>query len=669
MKRTTHPRLLLFVAATAVFVMLFACCETSQAARNHRRYRTVANPTTVRQTVAPKQLVESDTPENVKRKLAELCEELKADFKPLTPNDLAGVRKQLVRETDALIRLMKRDSNRASAAAWTERFALDELQKALQVENPDDEVLGATWRALHGDFPGIRWNVFDPLRVSLRRYFRFQSLLNDIDGKQRYELELVRTCTNLPGTIEAYSQNKVERQDTELANTIDWLEDVSCVEPRAARIARLARTAFSGVNVNVRIGSDFVGAGFRTEIVDEPVSINENILGTRMVGNGIFSAVSEAGFVENPHRAEISVNITGTMNSVTTGYNSPVTLRSTGTAAITGEKRIVFTEDRIYTTPSRSRAQLSVSIDQVRINGGPMIQCIARKQIQKRQGASKAESQRRTEMRVNQRLNERIDERIEELNRRYQEKLREPLVRAGLFPRVWNLAGTAEAIHWSTQVGDHSQPSAMNTAPGTDRNYDLLVQVHQSAPNNAAAIALTGRYFDEDQFVQKMKEQFEKLGDRLDRPENEEPLRLTFGPEAPIRVGFDEDKMTVLIQVHEFFMPGATPDAPLQARRGLNILLTYQFKVEKVDGRDRVVLEQVGEPKLSPRPGDGTHFSALSNPTQTVVRRRLKALEPRIVLKPWEPEGEWKGKGVLIPSYATAKDGWLTFGCDWVPAE
>ena len=664
-----------------LFLTTFAASSVSAQMRG-RRYVRMRSPST--QTARPTQKTDESvsikstmklSPEEARKQLDELCTSLKDDFKPMTPEEVERSKQHLRETVGNLIRLMRSDRDRESAAVWMERFQLEDLQKTLRdEEGPDKVILANTWKALHSDQKGIRWHVFDGLRNSLRRYFRFEALVRPVGEKTAYDSEFVRICDSLPALIDAYSKNVIERQDNELSNTMDWLEDVSCVEPRAAKLAELARSAFSGVNLRVRVGAAFIGAGFQTEIEEEELEISESILGTRVTGSGTMSAESTGGPVEAKNRAEILVKVAAKMDSVTTGHQSPVTLNTKTTGTLYGEKRIVIAEDRITATPARTKADLQSSIYNVRVSAGPLVQGIARNQVQERQGASKAESRRRAEQRMNKRMDERIDPRIHDLDVRYREKLREPLKKAGLFPRVWDLSSSEDAIHWDTLIAADSQPSAMNAAPEVDREFGVLVRIHQSALNNAAAIGLAGKYFDEDEIIRQLKEQFEKLPAALDRPENEDPLRLTFAPEGPIRVSFNDDKIQVLVQIHEFFLPrpGDSESGSLQARRGLNINLTYDIKTEKVKGEDGVtrevvVLEQTEEPKLSPRPGDGKQFSALSNPTQTVVKRRLKAMEKRIVGKPRELEGEWEGKGLLVPSYASAKDGWLTFGWDWIP--
>ncbi len=630
------------------------------------------------------------TPQEAAQQLAELCATLKDDAKSLTAQDVQQSKQAVLRETEKLIHLMKSDSNRQAASIWLERFQLQNLANALRSETGEtvQKAATATWQALHSDQAGVRWTVFDGLRLALRRYFRFEALSAQTGegeaAKTRYEAEFTRICGSLPGVLEEYAKNVIDRQDSELTQAVEFFEDVSVVEPKAAKLAELAKRAFSGVNLSVQVGAEFLSAGFQRDIV-EPVTISETIMETRVSGSGTMAAVSFANPVSAKRQAKILLEVDAQMESITTGRQHPVTLHTKTTGSLHGVKAICISEDGITTGRASTRSNLRANIYSIRVDAGPIVTCIAKKVVQQKQGEAKAAASRRAENRMNERLDKQVDTLVAALNKRYQEKLRGPLLKAGLFPRVFDLSSTSQSLNWNALIASSSQPSAMNSVPRpTDKPYGLFVRVHQSALNNVASIALAGKYIDEDVVVKKLQEQFAALAENkpaaLNRPEGEDPLRVTFGPEGPVRVSFADDKITVLIQIHEFFLPRRDDDVAdteggpaLQARRGLSISLTYEIKMEDVpceDGVTRkvVVLERVGEPKLSPRPGDGDRFSAQSNATRTVVNRRLQSMEKRIVGQPRELGGEWAGKGVLIPTYASAQDGWLTFGWDWEAA-
>jgi hypothetical protein len=88
--------------------------------------------------------------------------------------------------------------------------------------------------------------------------------------------------------------------------------------------------------------------------------------------------------------------------------------------------------------------------------------------------------------------------------------------------------------------------------------------------------------------------------------------------------------------------------------------------------RDIVVLEQAETPQAFPsnyQQESGAKLSAIQTMIRSYLIRRLEALPKRVETEPLELEGEWKGTGVLVPVFASSHDGWLTFACEWVPAE
>ncbi|MDR1964022.1 MAG: hypothetical protein LBQ50_09615 [Planctomycetaceae bacterium] len=640
--------------------------EIAQAARIRRipRQRGIAETVRSSSKESAKETTKelSLSPEAAKEQLKTLCEQVKSDYKKIAPDDLKRSKQRLTDSVQSLIRVLNRDSDREAAAKWKEEFQLAELSATLQKsENPDKTLLDQVWNALHSNKKGVRRVVFDDLRKSLRQYQSLERLLAD----NSYESQLTNVCDHLLNYIETYSGNRDPLHAVALSDVMVWLEDVGLVEPRTLKMADLIRVVFSGVNLQVRVGAEFVGAGFRNEI-NEELEIKEDILGTRVVGTGTLNATSSAELVPSPKKAEIKVLVNAILESATVGYHSPVTVNTNTKGTMLAEKRIQLTPEAFLTTPTKTQADLKAAISNTRINGGPLVQMIAKQQIQDQRASSQAVARQRAEKRMNLRVDARIDPKIEELNETYQTKIRTPLVQIGLFPRIWNFSTTAEAIDWSILIGDRTQPSAMNPAPVLEKPYGLAVQVHQSALNNAAALALSGRFLDEDEFVKDLQERFPKLPKFLERKQEESPAQVSFVAKAPIDVLFVDNKIKVVIRLDDIKVLN-------NSDKSYTMTILYGVKVEKKkdkDGveRDVVVLEQTETPQAFPsnyQPESGTKLSAIQTMIRSYLIRRLEALPKRVEMEPLKPEGEWKDTGVLVPVFASADNGWLTFAFDW----
>ena len=589
-------------------------------------------------------------PSVAKEQLQRLANEVKANPRKIAENDLERCRKLLLDAVNDLQRRLPREFDRATAADWSATFRLSELKTTLATRMPDAEILEAVHSVFDSDKEGIRWVLFEKLRVSLRRYQTVARLLSGGD----YEKRLIDVCDKLVNYIDTYSEGNNPLYFITVTEAVMWLDAVSIVEPRAARLAELTRAACAGINVQLQVGNDLVAAGFRNEI-EETLDINETILGTKVVGSGTLSGKSSAELVASPNHAAIKVLADAMVETLTDGSQSMVTLKTHTTGTLQGEKQIVFSSDSVTTMPARAKANLKAEISDVKISAGPIITKIARKQVDSRKGESQAEAARRAERRMSAQMNDRIDGNIAKLNVRYQ-KIRSTLNKAGLFPRVWNLSSTPAQIDWAILLGNTFQPSAPIPAPALQRTNGLAVQIHQSALNNILAIALSGRSIDEEKFSEQMSEFFDETPEFLQRKQDETPANVSFVQRAPVDVLFMDNKIRVVVRLDGIqVMDNAT--------RSFTISVEYRIIMEN----GKIVLEQT-EAEAFPagfKPDSGATLST----TQTVIRsyllRRLEALQKRYEMEPIELGGEWKGKGRLIPQSVSTEGGWLSFAGSW----
>ena len=602
--------------------------------------------------------VPSLSPADAKVQLQRLTSEMKENPRKISESDLNRCRKLLLDAVNDLQRRLSREFDRETANDWRATFQLTELKTTLEKGTPDPAVLEAVQNTFYSDKEGVRWMLFDTLRTALRRYQNVARMLKE----ESYEKQLVNVCDNLVKYIETYSEGRDPLYFVALSDVVVWLDDISLIEPRAARLADLTRSACSGVNIRLQVGNALIAAGFQKEI-NEILDINETILGTKVIGNGILVGASSAELVDSPKRAAIKVLAEATMETNTDGSQSMVTLKNYTTGMLRGEKQILSAAEGITTTPAKSKANLNSQISDVKINAGPIIKLVARGQIDSRKADSQAEAARRAERRMNTQMNDRIDPSIAELNEKYQ-KIREALNKTGLFPRVWNLSSTSEQIDWSILLGNRYQPSAPIPAPELKTTNGLSVQVHQSALNNMLAILLAGRFIDEEKFSERITEFLGETPAFLERKTDDSPAKVSFGQRAPVDVLFVDNKIRVVVRLNDIQVLD-------NAGRSFTISVEYLIKMEKHDGQNIVVLERT-EAEAFPtgyKPDSGTSLSATQTIIRTYLLRRLEALPKRHEAEPLELGGEWTGTGQLIPQFASAEKGWLTLVWGWQPAE
>ena len=586
--------------------------------------------------------------------LQRLTGEIKANPRVITENDLNRSKRLLLDAVVDLQRRLPREFDGETANDWSTTFQLAELRATLGERTPDLEILEAVQNAFLSDKEGILWVQFDGLRTALRRYQNVAQMLED----GTYVTRLTSVCDNLVQHIETYNEGRNPLYFVTLTNAVMWLDDIGLFDPRAARLAALTRAAFSGVNVRLQVGSDFIAAGF-AEAIEEALEIDEVLLGTRVIGGGTLSGVSSAELVQSPNRAAIRVIADAMLDTHTDGTRPRMTLRNHTTGTMLGEKQILFSADGITTTPARARANLDAQLSDIQINAGPIVRLVVRSQIEPRSEDSLAEASRRAERRMSEQMNDRINPNVAELNERYQ-RIRGVMNRVGLFPRIWNLSSSTGQIDWSILLGNRYQPSAPIPAPAVSPTNGLAVQVHQSSLNNMLTILLAGRLIEEERFAERIAEFLDEIPEFLQRRTDETPATVSFDGRVPVDVLFVDNRIRVVVRLNDIQVMD-------NAGRSFTITVEYQIKMEN----GLVVLEQT-EAEAFPtgfRPDAGVTLSA----TQTVIRsylmRRLEELPKRHEAEALELGGQWAGKGQLIPLFASTEEGWLTLVWNWQSAE
>ncbi len=631
--------------------------EKSPAKSTRRPQKTPATSETTAK-VLPK-----IAPEEAETQIRELCQQILNAPKELATDDVQACKTRLTKAAAELVRVLNRDPNRQAAAYWRATLKVSLLQNALAKEEPSDATLAEVWQAFHSDHSGVKWLGFDEVRRELRRYRSLKMLQGNA-----FKSQMENVCNNLSNYVSEYAKKGESGYGIALSEVVCWLEDVSVIDARAAELASLILARFSHPNVHASASIDLVGVPFAQELRQE-FPINENIQQTSVRGTGSISGASRAELLPAKDKAVVKLLVDVNMTSKTTGRQSVVTLSTDTSGTMKGEKTITISPIGVTTAPAQTKADLKSNIYNIRIDGGPIVQNAARNQIQQKRASSQAEGQRRSEQRMSAQIDDQLNPRIQEMNANYLEKIREPLVKTGLFPRIFDLSSSTNEIQVAMLIGDMSQAGApkpvAELATKRDKNYDAVVRIHQSALNNAATVALAGKGFDEEKVMADLKKRFDELPAALNRPSDQKPIRLTFANREPISVSFMENKLSVVFRIDSFIQDD-------NRYPGLDITLVYDVKTttETVEGENvvRVLLEQSAAPTAFPRgfdPNGQQSLSARHQAIRTIVMKRLETLQKTVELKAFTPKGDWDGKGQLVPKIFESRDGWLTVAWDW----
>ena len=599
------------------------------------------------------------TQEQLIEQVKQACAIAKASVSQPSEDRLNSLRWRILETVNVLQQNLAWSNNGKFTREEIESLKLAELSKSLvqRTAKLDIEPMTATFIVLQNPSRQFDSIQFHPLQDQLRQYF----VLNDAVSNESFKTNFGEFCDGLPDSVEKYLVGDKPEYGSALAEGVRWMSDLGPYVPAAKIIADKFQATLSRPNFYVAASSRLLAAGFQQEI-NEPLSVNENIFGTTIRGGGRIDGYTTGAFAHNDSRAELRAILTAKMNTNTVGVNGPVKIATASGGTMRGEKPIYITSDAIFTGPASSLANLSSRTTGLSIDGGRLVKHIAQKRIQEQRPSSEAEAKRRAELRMNSRFNSEVEPRIAELNQRYQQQLRQPLIEAGRFPRVWDLNTTSSELFFTVLVGDKSQPTQPYAPPTQPAGTDLSVRIHQSMPNNALETVLGGRRVEEEKFIENLKEQFPELTKDLNRDEEQEQLTITFAKKSPVSFVFSGQTISVIVHADQFEQDG-------QVHPGLDITFKYTVRVEKTEDGAMFVFEQAETPTVFPPgfdPNGDKKISSREQMIRSIVTKRLdKSMKKSFEWKAGELPDQWQGKGILSPEMISSENGWFTIAWNW----
>ncbi|MDR1493043.1 MAG: hypothetical protein LBT05_10020 [Planctomycetaceae bacterium] len=543
-----------------------------------------------------------------------------------------------------------RKSLGSSAPSWERYLKLSLLNITIKEDSPDVSLLDSAIEKL------------SPRRRDMQRpvFVRFREALEEQRGlilsppkiqKQDSDEEITKFFDELPNLIESHLNAPDNSTTEEIAEAIAYLESHCRAEKLLARL----RERFLKPNLWIQAKPSILSPVFQREI-NEPVTVNDNILGTAVRGSGQLTGNVDATFAESNDSAIIRVIMEGLLETKTVGSNGPVRVQSSNSSTTKTTKEIIISQNAITTTAAKTKAKLTSHVDNVNYTRDNfLVRTFAPGQIQERKPVTNAESERLTERRLNQRMDQAVDARVGKINQRWKELDSEN--ESGESPlRVFieTLSTTENELNFRGVIGGRRQLTTSANAPTLKSDADVFVQIHQSLLDNAGTCELGGKTFAEEQALEELKKRFPKIAEKLigDKSENEAALIITFA-NSPVNIAFNDE--TIIANIETTAIKRGDVSYP-----GLRFV--FQFRIENENGKIRLVVKE--QPEAFPIGFDTERdqLSVSETTIRAIVNKRLKkiAKEP-IELKEFTIEGE-DGAIALTPVHFSAKDGWLNVG-------
>ena len=585
--------------------------------------------------------------------------------------------------------LLNRNSNRKDADGWMRFLKLNELQRSLDGDQVDMETLKKSLERFSQDQDGLEELFFQKVKKSISDYVL---LLTEPENLEERKKTFAEACRQ----IEEAAAVLLSKDDADASESITAsLRLMKEYQPESADVrtaAKLIRQRFGHPNVLLEVGKRCL---FQDKAVSfkEDISVNEIIRGTNTVGNGTVNGTTSLAFEPNANRAEIQIAVHSQIVTRTTGYNQGVQVQSANTGVVNAFKSIYFT-DQIQTEATKTVSSMDTRLLSINSGRGPIGSSVVQDRVYQELPYSKAESQRRMELRLADRVDDEVNKMASRSNgfNRVMKFLREN----DYALRNLSSSTTDSRLYWSALLGNDFQPGPGNVPKEDGGSYDLLLRIHQSAPNNAAFFALEGNRVSDQEFIKKVTEilpgtagSLAKNGARKDDSKSgaaadekagesgseetqdsslqkDKPFYMTFAEELPLMTLFADDKIAVTARIDLF-------EQEEKEFPGLDIEIVYAIEKEG----SMFVLRKVS---LDAWPAGADRNASIPARFQAIRTQLLKrigdglkavyALKPIVLPDSFGPNASSstsKERGVLNLSRLSAKDGWLFLGAEVLP--
>ena len=530
-------------------------------------------------------------------------------------------------------------------------------------------------------------------------------------------------CDQIPTHVASYFDGGGDAAFDALVAALGEAQYYQPESPSVAQLACYLGELFAGANVYFEANERFLTA-LTMRDVSENFVVNETIRGTATRGNGALRGRTYVDVMPNCQRAELAVVLNANVATSTVGANRGVNVYSDSSGNVLATKRIFLNNDGTVTTsPALAQANMrssvrSINTDRMTLFGGAVI----RNKVGQELPYSEREGNERMKRRVAQELETQANAQIIEMNRRFSKmtSAHDSMIR-GLSTRT-----TADRFYLSCVVGKRRQLTTpkseveravenvcdelyLDVAPSVELgaepsqhsellvnsrtalalaalnnryseqtvatseepsdDSDVLIRFHQSAPNNAAAIALAGVVFGpgydalddvllrfpgvDPVDVRKLLAPYEpKEAKPLDPEDNYKQIFVRFDEVRPFTAEFKDN--TIVSSLHI-----SSCDVDGKEWGPVDVRMTY--RLERRDSSFVFVRNEV-----EVIPGGYQEGDAVSARFNTFRRIFIKRLETAILDEypispvPVETIASTTNRGALVVSDLTAQDGWVT---------
>jgi hypothetical protein len=596
-------------------------------------------------------------------------------FAAPTPAMVAAAESQAAAAAQQLNRFLAQSPDRSRA--WKAFLRWPVLQEQLASQNANTAELTQVLQRLSADESGLEKSQFVTLRRSLRVWID-RALAEKKTAAVAKKIKVY--SSELAESLKQYDGNASHWDSMAIAARVNFLQRFDVAPELTASVRR----HYSHPNLSAYISSGLISSAM-DRAIDEAISIHENILGVRIVGEGQTKGSLQVDLLQDSERAALGLKMQGVTESQTVGTKRSVRVFANSTTSLEATKKVHFSADGFSSQPAQADASTETRVTGLTTRrGNRFVEKLAWRKVASSKGQAQRQSSQRAAARLQSRMDEEGDKLLTGANQKYGEKFRGPLLRKDAFPRLFEVKSDGQQIQLLMHEASADQLAAPISATAPPAGSDLAVRLHESFVNNMATHLLGGKRVsskdgNEEEgagpnFLEQLKQQRQKKIAEQRKRDGKAPLpvaepaedqaawQMRFARRNPLSVEFRGGTIRFVIRGIEFSgLDDQVYDRPMS--------MWAQYKVDRdaTGGLRLTLMDQGVDPTNVEK---GGRFVAADAPLRSKLRVRWKeTLEGKtgenkvIQVFPFElPDPRFKRVGPLAYQRFDLEDGWLTLG-------
>lgn len=602
--------------------------------------------------IAAPQASNAQFSEQNRDRLIESIEATEAAFDAEKLPDVDTAKAELVGKVAAVESYFQGATDAENREAWLQFLDLGPLKKAIESSAADSSVLVEAKKIrdrLIGMTPGLELTAIRELREAALHLSQAISL-NGTKGKR-----VVSTLAALKKMISELKGTPTTDQFAQIGFFVGTIDSSG----QGDELVHAFREVFGKPNVAILVGTPLLQKAVDRELTrEEPV--RQTILGTRIVGTATMNGTVSAKLLPSTDSAKIALAFKAKFNSSNTGYNGPVRLLTTGKGDIDLARTLEIDSSGFHLSGNKTDVELNTTIDAI---------ChkmeLVRKLAWKAARRQKPKADRIATQRLKQQVNRQFEEEVGTLDFGSQSGFLSDggtaLQRLSLTTPILEWSSTEQILAINSLFRAGHQLGSVDPPPTIDETFDVAIQIHESAVENACATVLAGRTLNEkklDELLGKIGRGVEDSaaaaeGDKAGESAEEEPFEIVFSPLRPIVFEARDQVVRVGVRGRRFTKGNRVLQKALE--------VTADYKPTKLEN-GTVVLKRDGKVKVN---FGGKKLSISEAGMKPVIEKSFGKVFPDVILeraiKVAEEAKMESLRGLeFLPRLVQADGGWLT---------